>query len=473
MQNLYYDFIIFMAFECAMIYDNKKSLSIKNIKKYKDVIVEKMYDYFYNQHDGFEEDETEKVVEEYFKSFGYVDDEEFIKNFVENNSELFKINDDVISLRKNIDFEEFNALKFKLADYEKPYNKLLCGTQVNFCVCVDALRAAKIDGLLDDSIKMFHIEKENENNFRNIGNPENKVAYDFGNIFIMSNLLNICKKSHFVINYIYRLWLEISNDIGLGLDEIKILSDSVKNEKFYEDNDYILYSKSITYLKALLSENLLYANKMIEYIDYLEELKRPDFDGPVLEPIFPDKFSDYLSSNNNDYLFEDSSINYDEIDGFLDAETEEHDEIEETKINMIFYLMLAKKMWDYDIENNDEMVRQKLNRLLYCLDKNIKIYDYETLEKIINKYDLYDYKKDDFFDFYVLSRLILVDILRYKNNNNILIKLLFVKNYLDITEDKRIERIYNKYQDDDKIANKTYKLLFGNNKGKRKTFEKY
>ena len=73
------------------------------------------------------------------------------------------------------------------------------------------------------------------------------------------------------------------------------------------------------------------------------------------------------------------------------------------------------------------------------------------------------YNEKDFYDYYVISRLFLVDILEgFIDDDKTLRKMIFVSTYYDLTKDKRIEKIINKYKNTE-IGEKIYDTIFSHN----------
>ena len=148
--------------------------------------------------------------------------------------------------------------------------------------------------------------------------------------------------------------------------------------------------------------------------------------------------------------FEDDSaeVDFDEYD-----EEDDMDQVDcylyEKRINMTFYLNYINHINKFSkIFGNDENLEESKCRLLYLLDGyGDNLFKKENFQQALNDFSMseIDYKQD-FDDFYTLSRLFLIDILEgWIDDEMTLKKLLFASTYYDLTQDKRIKRIINKY----------------------------
>lgn len=99
---------------------------------------------------------------------------------------------------------------------------------------------------------------------------------------------------------------------------------------------------------------------------------------------------------------------------------------------------------------SDIVLEQSRRRLLYLLDSyGDNLYQEDNFKRALADTSMEDLDyKEDFNDFYVMSRLFLVDILEgWADDDKSLRKMLFVSTYYDLTGDKRVERIIHKYQE--------------------------
>ena len=94
------------------------------------------------------------------------------------------------------------------------------------------------------------------------------------------------------------------------------------------------------------------------------------------------------------------------------------------------------------------MLDTSKRRLLYALNElRLVLYNNETFQAELSKISL-DWIdiENSFHDFYIMSRLFLIDILENSiNDENTLRKLLFIKTYYNLTKDKRIKDLIERY----------------------------
>lgn len=121
----------------------------------------------------------------------------------------------------------------------------------------------------------------------------------------------------------------------------------------------------------------------------------------------------------------------------------------EKKISMAFYLNYIDHINQHQkCYGDDESLENAKRRLLYVLDGyGDDLYKEENFEKALGEVSIEGGEPSEVFsDFYAASRLFLVDILENWADDDLLIKkLLFVSTYYDLTHDKRINKILDKY----------------------------
>lgn len=461
MDKIFLDFIIYSAFNILLIHSDKEYLSVMDIHNYRLCILKQMMKYF-EQFDGFDDEEFESLLKDYINSsfeLCIVDEVNLIKEFLVEHKEIFGFDNGVIYLKKDIDPEELNDIKFELDSYNQEYGKNICGHMISFFDSEESLKVLGATKIVDDIRKIKQVEDGIESCFNDYSDTELQNTIRFGNLLAASMVKKISKNNHMYLNSYYRM---ILNMVGREVDDftLGLLSNDLKvNDEFYENNNYIDYEINNSFLQALFGTNSLVWEKLKSYFELLEESKRPLYDGPLFEPAdgdwdsFFEKFSDEDDEISSDDEFDDTV--YDEY-FFLDEVDDDEFARYKYQLNYKFYMLLLNNINCYlkNNPNNEELLLSK-KRLMYLLNQyGIEVFDDNKFDLIVKKISFEDLNyKRDLYDFYTIARLFLIDILEYNNNDNMLKKILFVFNYFDITNDIRIKRILNKYKKTDKGKN--------------------
>lgn len=262
-------------------------------------------------------------------------------------------------------------------------------------------------------------------------------------------------------------------DIESNGKDVWLLSDYLmENDKFYN-----LYSKSIDnsildkYQKAIFDNSTLVYDRLNIIMNKFWDYREPDAQLEV-EPVDPDAFfllmedrMKELDSFKDEFEEEGIEIDFDEFD-----EEDDWDQVDfylyKKRINMTFYLNYINSINKFsEIYGNDENLEGSKYRLLYLLDSyGDNLFKKENFQQSLNDFSMseIDYKQD-FDDFYTLSRLFLIDILEgWIDDEMTLKKLLFASTYYDLTQDKRIKRIINKYNNTE-LGKKISDIVLKNN----------
>lgn len=147
--------------------------------------------------------------------------------------------------------------------------------------------------------------------------------------------------------------------------------------------------------------------------------------------------------------FDDDDDDYDDYDEEDDMDQVEY-YLHDKKVKMAFYLNYIDKINKYQEKHGyvSNLERAK-RRLLYILDGYVdNLYNEDNFNTALNNVSMDDINyKDDFYDFYLMSRLFLVDYLEYQYDDERTVrKMLFASTYYDLTHDDRIRKIINKYK---------------------------
>jgi hypothetical protein len=252
MDKIFLDFIIYSAFNILLIHSDKEYLSVMDIHNYRLCILKQMMKYF-EQFDGFDDEEFESLLKDYINSsfeLCIVDEVNLIKEFLVRHKEIFGFNNGVIYLKKDIDPEELNDIKFELDSYNQEYGKNICGHMISFFDSEESLEVLGATKIVDDIRKIKQVEDGIESCFNDYSDTELQNTIRFGNLLAASMVKKISKNNHMYLNSYYRM---ILNMVGFDVDDFSLglLSNDLKiNDEFYENNNYIDYEINNSFLQA-------------------------------------------------------------------------------------------------------------------------------------------------------------------------------------------------------------------------------
>lgn len=383
--------------------------------------------------------------------------QKFLK-FINDNGEFFYYKDGVISLRQGIIYENLYQTYFDFDLYNDIADKIICGELIgnhDNIKCLDILGTKKIK---DYVYKIINDEKKIESAYQiytgielkqNIQKILNYVSY---RLALIGNLKNDKLRCYHrtILNYGHY-------DLDSKGKEIWLLSDNLmKKDKFYNLNSkYIDYIVSNKFQRAIFDAGTLVYDKLDDILSAIWSYREPNAQLEI-EPVDPDETSLLIEEGmeqleSYDDEFEDNEeIDFDEYE-----EKDDLNQIElylnDKNINLAFYLNYINHLNEF-LENfgNNEILEKSKSKLLYLLDAyGDNLYIKENFINIMNKVSMVkiDYK-EDFYDFYVISRLFLVDVLEgWIHDDMTLRKMIFVSTYYELTKDRRIKRIINKYRE--------------------------
>ena len=469
----YFDYVMYLAFEALLRYEDKKSLTVEQLHKYRLKLCEQ-YIKYHEQFSEYDDSAFEDRLREFHKlnqSMTISDERNNFQNFINDNSEMFNYKNGVISLKDGVTLDDVKSEKFKLDSYVDRDDKLICGELISLSdamPCLDVIgvkkipeRVAKIvnDEKFVESAYQRFLGKELEEETKTISN---NIRFKLS---LIGNLNDDKMRSyHRCINSIGKIDPEaIGNDIDL-------LSDSlVENDPFYEINRSVDYFLRDKYQKAIFDTGTLVYDVLCDVLNTMWVYRDPDA-FVELEPVDSEALCTSLVEKMEQLEMYQDEYDDDEYDDDEYDEDDYMDQIElylyDKRINMAFYLNYINHINEYNQKYGvDETLEKSKRRLLYVLDGyGDDLYNNENFNTALSNVDIDDLcTNEDFNKFYVASRLFLVDILENCSDDDTLLrKMLFVSTYYDLINDVRIKRIINKYEKTE-IGKKVRSSIFEHN----------
>lgn len=468
----YFDFIMYLAFEVVLGYGNKRNISINKLHNYRKEIIKKDIDY-YSRFDGFNDEEFEEKLKTFHKLNMDMTEKEEIRNFekfIVDNSDYFDYKNGIITLKAGITLDELQNRKMELESYSDRDDILICGAFISFfdsIECLDILESG--DKIKQFVFRLVNDEKIVENAYQKYSGIDMPIEIRklIDSINLRLSLIGNLPEDK-MRNYT-RVLMHINDPEKDGEDFWLISEQLIRIDEFYDLNNYIDSILDNKYQRAIFDSGTLAYDRLNQSVDAMWTYLTPN-ELMDLEPVdvaamiesmeekieqqseYVDEFDDIEEDDelDNDEFYDDE---FDKIEDYL------HDKM----VYMLFYLNYIQKINDYQNRfGTNEVLERSKKRLLYVLDSyGDNLYDEKNLNTALTSVSIKDIDlKEDFYDYYVISRLFLIDILEgFIDDDKTLRKMIFVSTYYDLTKDKRIEKIINKYKNTE-IGEKIYNTIF-------------
>ena len=466
----YFDFIMFLAFEVLLEYENKRGISINKLHNYRIEIIKKNLDY-YSRFDGFDDEEFEEKLKAFHKLNMDMTEEEEIRNFekfIVDNSDYFDYKNGIITLKTGVTLDELKNKKFELESYNDRDDILICGAFLSFfdsIECLDILESG--DKIKQFVLRLVNDEKIVENAYQIYSEVDMPVEIKklIASINLRLSLIGNLPEDK-MRNYT-RVLMHIKDPEKEGEDFWLISEKIIRTDEFYNLNNYIDSILDNKYQRAIFDSGTLAYDRLNQSVDAMWTYLTPN-EVMELEPVDAEAMIESMEEKieqQSEYVDE-----FDDIEEIVELDNDEFDKIEDylhdKMVYMLFYLNYIQKINDYQNRfGTNEVLERAKKRLLYVLDAyGDNLYYEKNLNTALTSVSIKDIDlKEDFYDYYVISRLFLVDILEgFIDDDKTLRKMIFVSTYYDLTKDKRIEKIINKYKNTE-IGEKIYDTIFSHN----------
>lgn len=237
MENDYYKYIYYFAFENLIKCEGKYEISLDDIEKFRLKIIQlvkEKIDYYCNYiNDGVREKLEDFVV---FNEWISIEDKEkYLKEFLSENP-IYGIRDNKMYLKKKIPYEDVAEKRYIIED---EIDRNVISSLFNVASSFEALMALGTTSIFDDVIKIIKAEKGVEETFMT-PIKEFKSIKNIADYFVRSKFIIIASKPFYVVNEYYTNMQEFAR--RYCLDErigARLLSEKTRaNENIYLDNIY-------------------------------------------------------------------------------------------------------------------------------------------------------------------------------------------------------------------------------------------
>ena len=416
--NINYDYTTYLAFLLTLRFNNSRKISINKLKKFPKYLINLLL-----------EDIDIRMITN-------IDD---FETFIINNPQTFTIKNGYVYLNKNINANDLDLILLK---YNYPFTDLAIEKIKNSEFIKELLN---LNGIKNKLEKYSYIEDEIEELYmqKTIDLNKLRVLFDKRCKFYKKIILLGEQK---VIDYED----EINNYLSDPFDENDFPISS-ENNIINENDDNMQFLLGDSYLIAYFTN----------------------------EPLSLFRIYEDITNISLKYCFTDEKIKPNEpLSKFISYTLR-------TKSQMLFIYGLIKELKNINLEKLDEdtkfSIEMTIKRLLYLIDNDI--YCLSDKNILNSRYNLFlnfyqnNYYEDDFeivssdiIDYYgVIAKAFIYEIFEgnssYMYDENTIKKIAYIKNYYNITKDKQILSLMNKYSDKENfwdystyIRNKNLKL---------------
>ena len=313
------NYIYILAFQILLKYENKRSITINDLLKYKKELLEQIKkDYNDPNHIFY------LKVDQWEKDFEFINDSDNIEEFLNVFPELFYIDDNNICLYDNVSYYDLSQIEKQMQIEQNISNR--------FCSCseedhlFELLRINKIKSLLE---KFLKIETEIEKEYLNLGAGNTNKTHTEQKLkkilFMRAMFLNnICQNEEYVIdafrceaqrmetnNVIYYDKSPVDLNIWNKSNYKRHMEEEIEDldDRIYDIYQYSIFGKTTLSIQKMneMLQNLYFSNnRQKKVIDesFFENLEFEDFN-----QIDNFEFEELASKNGVYYL-----IDRDEID---------------------------------------------------------------------------------------------------------------------------------------------------------------
>lgn len=465
--NNYLDFIMYLAFEVGLTFDKKGTFSIDTLNDYRKKLCE-LSECYYEDYEFSSEEFHNKLIE-FHKFHKELSDEEFrdfVISFVEDNSFYFELYGENVRVADDITLDDIANAKMECDSYSTTDDYLICG------VLIGLSDKEKLLETLDVGFKIRSFMKNLVSDCKKL--EKAYAQYQFSDL--IDGFDKLVSSINFRINLIgnfdmdrmrcfHRIITGNDDSDAIGEDFFLLSDDLVKTSRYYKllqsSANYLLCNK---YQRAIFDSGTLAYDRINALLSAIWDYRDPTPDielEPVDEEAFLENVND-LAQQAEEFDDEFGDDLLDRLDDpfFIGDEDEDEEEeelnlvdiyLKQKQIDRIFYFKYLEKIDKYQSKyGQSDSLESAKSRLLYLLDTDgERLYVDSNLEDAISA-SIYDGNdmKNDFSEFYIVSRLFMEDI-----NNGLsydrfyLRKLLFIEAYLDITHDESIIKMVDKYSD--------------------------
>lgn len=446
------EYVAYLAFSFLLEAENKKELEINKLLEYRNLLIKKANELYLEDPSWYDPDNELILINNKlnFKPINLIN----IKEFVEDNQDLFHFERKTITLKDNITTEELENIRntYELENYN------ITALLLDAYYCKESLDVLPLNKFKRDLVGFIEHEQEIENLYKILDSNINDIN-QINNIKIRQYISNIKynKIANYTKEYYTIYWCSLQEQIKkpLPLFDEKILKDTniykeiMNYQKISLKNDFTI--------NAILTDNTIAPHKILCQLDRMIE-KNIEFENEEsMEEEF--SFSEVEWESSDDFLekiecFEEEAKNY---------EKDYRNQLLSFSLNYINNVNKFQKENAFD--NSLELSK---NKLIYFYDNyNTHLYNKNIFNTLFNYYkDMENYYY--LANYNLLAEACIVDIFENPKVEKINNKIIFIKTCYQLFKEQEVIDVFNSYSYHEKYAE--YKnIILPDEKGKRKT----
>ena len=447
--NVPFEYTTLYTFYLILRFGDKRSIKIRNLfNSRKELLDQVLNDYYEGKCSNYNiENDWEGNIK-----FEEISNEEGLKELLNIYPEIFFQLDDEIVISDEIEMEDILIM---LKEFDMPTSR--------FNTASDSEKFYKSIGItkiFEDRKKYedfgYKLEKEIENAYMNNASSKKLKLLLYKRFVFLFNVALNNKK--YILEY-----HNIPNDENKGIP-IDDNFDFYLNSEYIKNNEEYPIDKDL-YIKSEFYEDFNDTFNPIQVI--IDEPYHYSIFGKG--PLYDSRYSQSFSQLSMSEMIDDDPM-IDDIDlpSFDEIELEDGNQyatfncdIEEEEF--AFYVVYIKKLNDLIEQGRFELINVR-NRILYMID-DIKycLFDKQYLEKHYEQSINYELEEDSFEYFTNEAKYLIEDVFDGRAGKTIE-KLLIVATYYEITKDKEIVEVLNRYKNNC-MYEEYSKIILGREKG--------
>lgn len=458
----HFDYINIVALMMIYQYENKKSISLDTIKKFREKLIELvLQDYKERGNDGF-------LLERDFwygdVTFEKIDFNEKLNKFLEKYRDYFHIENNNIVINDDVRYDDIEKLQIEIGKNEEIscrfYNCFDHGEEL-----FEILNIHRIEELLKQYSK---VEKELSVLYEKLNTEEetdelqdqiNKLL-NVRALFYMKVEMLPWEKQEAFHNRTWKLDGVADNRVEYDTSplDVKLLmeSDYYDEEDFSPEMDDRIYD---VYQYAIFGKkkNILYGEKINNDLDHIR------------------LFSNFSKNNEEEFILNNYIDSY-YFDDYVNQNNEKKSDnhimiFDPSDEELIYYLNYINNIDNYmEMFGVDNSLIETKNRLLYTLDtpdkKLFKKANFNEQLKLSKEAEI----DEDFMEFFQGEYGFFIEEIFIKPTDEYTLRKLFlIGTYYDLTKDEDVIEIFEQFKDDDRY-DLFYEIAINNCNSKNNDF---
>lgn len=449
----YYDYINILAFEYLYKYENKKSISIETLHKFRKTLLEIVLDEYKEKKNIHfsEEDQWEGEV-----SFTPIQEKEKLKEFLNTYEDYFYLDKNMVILKEEITYDQIEQLEIDLQRENKIPHRLTVG---------------------EDEVKLLQLLGIHtiENMLREYVKIEEKLEEKYNELYTQKDNSILRKDIQKLLNNRILFYVKLSTLSEKTIDAFRLIVGRIDEETIYNYNkmpiDLDIVEESEYFNKEDIFDDIddrIYS--IYQYAIFGND-KANTMCTAKLEEDITNQFFSIIGLVGAEVTLAncDTIINFDIMNnyGIEDTNDTQNVEIVDDLEDWIFNITYIDKLNKYmEKHGENESLLSAKRRLLYALDKpGKKIFIEENFERELQNLD-FDEIDEDSFEFFQDEYFFLADeVFETEEDENTVKKILLISTYYDLTKNEEIKEIVESHKEHEKY-DQYCEVIFGEEKGK-------